>query len=115
MHETSKKLDALLDAVEDKKRSVQAAALLAKTEFLSALDGVEDKYDDIDKDALKMKLLLAKLKVLEEWDEIEEKLEGFGHKAREIAISSEEEVKKGWDSAKELEGDIEKRIKKFLS
>jgi len=115
MHETSKKLDAFLDAVDDKKKSVQAAALVAKTDFLSALDSVEEKFEDIDKDALKMKLLLAKLKVLEEWDEIEEKLEGFGDKAREIAISSEDDVKKGWESTKELKGDIEKRIRKYLS
>jgi len=115
MSDTSKQIDALLAAAEDKKKSVQAAAKIAKIEFLNALDDLEDKYEDIDKDALKMKLLLAKLKVLEEWDEIEEKLEGFGDKAKEIAKSSEEEVKKGWDSTKNLKGDIEKRIKKFLS
>ena len=100
-----------LAAAEDKKKSVQAAAKIAKIEFLNALDDLEDKYEDIDKDTLKMKLLLAKLKVLEEWDEIEEKLEGFGSKAKEIAKSSEEEVKKGWDSTKNIKGDIEKESK----
>ena len=115
MSNTRKQLDALIAAVEDKQKSVQAAALIAKTKFLDSLDGVEDKIEDIDKDALKMKLLLAKLKVLEEWDEIEEKLEGFGDKAREIAQYSEEEAKKGWDATKELTDDIEKRISKFFS
>ncbi len=115
MSDTHKQLEVLFAAVDEKKKSVQAAAMIAKVEFLDALDGIEDKIEGIDKDALKMKLLLAKLKVLEEWDEIEEKLEGFGDKAREIAKSSEEEVKKGWDASKELKGDIEKRIRKFLS
>lgn len=115
MNDTHKQLDALFAAVEDKKKTVQAAALIAKVEFLEALDTIEDKFEDIDKDTLKMKLLLAKLEVLEEWDEVEEKLEGFGDKAREIAKSSEEEVKKGWNSTKELKGDIEKRISKFFS
>ena len=115
MSSTSKQLDALLAAAEDKKKSVQATAIIAKTEFLNAVDGLEDKYENIDRDALKMKLLLAKLKVLEEWDEIEERLESFGDKAKEVAKSSEEEVKKGWESTKELKGDIEKQISKFLS
>jgi hypothetical protein len=115
MSDTSEKLEALLAAAEDKKKAVIAAAMIAKADFLNALDGLEDKYEDIDKDALKMKLLLAKLKVLEEWDEIEEKLEGFGDKAQEIAKYSEEEAKKSWNATKELTGDIEKRIKKFLS
>jgi hypothetical protein len=115
MSNTDKQLEALLDAVEEKKKSIQAAALIAKTEFLDALDAVEDKIDDIDTDSLKMRLVLAKLKVQEEWDEIEEKLEGLGGKAKEIAESSEDEIKDGWESTKKIAGDIEQRITKFFT
>lgn len=115
MSDTDKQLDALLAAVEEKKKSIQAAALIAKAEFLNALDSVEEKVDDIDTDSIKMRLVLAKLKIQEEWDEIEEKLEGLGGKAKEIANSSEDEVKEGWASTKEIAGNIEKRIKKFFA
>ncbi len=114
-----KHLDDLLDAVEEKKKNLQASAILAKNEFLETLDNleekVEDKIEDIDTDSLKMKLTLAKLKILEEWDEIEDKIDNLGGKAKEIAESSEDEIKEGWESVKELAGNIEDKISKFFS
>lgn len=114
-----KHLDDLLDAVEEKKKNLQASAIVAKNEFLETLDNleekVEDKIEDIDTDSLKMKLTLAKLKILEEWDEIEDKIDNLGGKAKEIAESSEDEIKEGWESVKELAGNIEDKISKFFS
>ena len=114
-----KHLDDLLDAVEKKKKSLQASAVVAKNEFLESLDNleekVEDKIKDIDTDSLKMKLTLAKLKILEEWDEIEDKIDNLGGKAKEIAESSEDEIKEGWESVKELAENVEEKISKFFS
>jgi len=114
-----KQLDELLKAVEEKKKTIQASAIVAKNEFLEKLDTLEDKVDDtlddIDTDAIKMKLTLAKLKVLEEWDEIEEKISTLGDKAKEIAEASEDEVKEGWETVKELAGNVEEKISKFFS
>lgn len=115
MSDTNKQLDTLLNALDEKKKTIQAAALAAKQEFLEALDNVEEKIDDIDTDSLKMRLTLAKLKVQEEWDEVEEKIENLGNKTKEIAQSSEEDVKEGWQKAKQIAGDIEKRITQFFT
>ncbi len=115
MTDSNKQLDTLLTALEEKKKNIMAAALVAKQEFLDALENVEEKIEDIDTDSLKMRLTLAKLKVLEEWDDIEEKIENLGGKTLEIAKSSEDEVKEGWEKAKQVAGDIEQRISNFFS
>ena len=119
MSDLKKQLDDLLEAVEDKKKTLQASAIVAKNEFLDAVDNledkVEDKIDDVDTDALKMRLTLAKLKIQEEWDELEEKMDSLGEKAKEIAESSEDEIKEGWSTMKELAGDLEDKISKFFS
>jgi len=119
MSDLKKQLDDLLTAVEEKKKTMQASAIVAKNEFLEKLDNleekVEDQTEDIDTDALKMRLTLAKLKIQEEWDELEDKMEHLGGKAREIAESSEDEIREGWQSMKELAGNIEDKLSKFFS
>ncbi len=119
MSDLKKQLDDLLTAVEEKKKTMQASAIVAKNEFLEKLDNleekVEDQTEDIDTDALKMRLTLAKLKIQEEWDELEDKMEHLGGKAREIAESSEDEIREGWQAMKELAGNIEDKLSKFFS
>ena len=119
MKDTNQQLDDLLTAVEDKKKNIQDASSQAKAEFLEALDSM-GALDSLDNqadgtDSLNIKLTLAKLKIQEEWDEIEEKLENLGSKAKKVADYSEEEVKERWDAAKKMVGDVEKRISKFFS
>ncbi len=117
--EVKKQLDELLSAVEEKKKSIQSSAIIAKNEFLDKLEtlseSVEEKIDDIDTDTIKMKLTLAKLKILEEWDEIEDKISNLGSKAKEIAEASEDEVKEGWESVKDFAENVEEKITKFFT
>lgn len=95
-------IDALMEMLENQKRTVRAAIKAAREEILEAADKIEDKIEDIDTDSLKMKLTLAKLKAQEEWDEFEETLAGLGGKAKEISQATEEEAKEAWSAAKDL-------------
>jgi hypothetical protein len=115
MSNTHEKIDDLLESLEEQKKNLIAASLVAKAELLDGLESLQEKLDDVDTDEIRMKLMLAKIKVLEEWDEVEEKFETLGSKAKEIALASESEIKEGWEAAKDLAGDVEERVKKYFS
>ncbi|MBU0656013.1 MAG: hypothetical protein KJ914_12910 [Gammaproteobacteria bacterium] len=95
-------VDTLLEMLEDQKRTIRAAIRAAREEILDAAEKIEGKIEDIDTDSLKMKLVVAKLKAQEEWDEFEEKLGELGGKAKEVAQATEAEAKQAWDAAREL-------------
>ncbi len=109
------KIEDLLAALEDQKRNLIAASLIAKQELLEGLDTLEEKIEDIDTDELKMKLVLAKLKVLEEFDELEERFEQLGAKAKVVAEATEEEIQQGWRTTKNIAKDIEEKVKQFFA
>lgn len=115
MTTSHEKIEDLLEALEEQKKNLIAASLVARQELLEGLDHLEDKVDDIDTDEIKMKLILAKLKVLEEFDELEEKFEELGGKAKVVADATEDEIKDGWVAAKKVVKDIEEKVTSYFT
>ena len=107
-------LDSIMEMLEEQKKNVIAAALVAKHEFLDTMDKVEETIDDIDTDEIKMKAVMAKLKIMEELEEIQEKLEGLGDKAKDVADASSDEIKESWDAAKKVAAKAEDKVSEIF-
>jgi tetrahydromethanopterin S-methyltransferase subunit G len=72
--------DSLMEILDNQKRNVSAAVFAAREELRDMLDTIEERFDDFDSNEIALKLKIAKLKALEELDELEEKLEGIADK-----------------------------------
>lgn len=69
--------ESLMEMLDDQKRNVSAAVFAAREELRDMLDTIEERFEDFDSDEIALKLKIAKLKALEELDELEEKIEGI--------------------------------------
>ena len=111
MIDLKEKFSQLVQELKDEKKELEIKLQVAKLDVLEGWENLEEKYAD--KNEWRVRMHLAKLEMEEEWDKLEEKLEGLKDKSGELVDISEDKLQEGLEVAKKIGGEIKQGLIKI--
>lgn len=103
-------LAMIIAELEEQKKTVISVAVSVKNDFMATVEEIEETIEEIDADEVKMKAVVAKLKIMEELEEIQHMLSDLGSKTKKMVDASPDEIQESWDTAKKHMANVEDKV-----